>query len=100
MGAAQLMTANELAGHWRKDKSQSQLDCYSRSLDLLGLGGIQKKCAEKLINGLQIEEKDGGASTPRFSIRFLQYPHRGHPLLLRRKAWSSTAAQLRHSKRR
>ena len=61
MGAAQLMTANQLSGHWRKDKSQSQIDCYSRSLDLLGLGGIQKRCAEKLINGLQIEEKDGGA---------------------------------------
>jgi hypothetical protein len=58
MGAAQLLPP--LSGKWRKDRSASQPECYSRQLDLLGLGGVQKACAEKLINGLQIDEDENG----------------------------------------
>ncbi|CAL5229176.1 g12451 [Coccomyxa viridis] len=57
MGAAPFpaVIATRLAGNWRKDKSNSDVDCYARQLDLLQIQGIQKACALKLINGLQIE---------------------------------------------
>ena len=57
MGAAPFpaVIATKLAGNWRKDKSNSDVDCYARQLDLLQIQGIQKACALKLINGLQIE---------------------------------------------
>ena len=57
MGAAPFpaVIATKLAGTWRKDKSNSDVDCYARQLDLLQIQGIQKACALKLINGLQIE---------------------------------------------
>lgn len=57
MGAAPFpaVIATKLAGNWRKDKTNSDVDCYARQLDLLQIQGIQKACALKLINGLQIE---------------------------------------------
>ena len=57
MGAAPFpaVIATKLAGNWRKDKSNSDVDCYARQLDLLQIQGIQKACALKLINGLQID---------------------------------------------
>ena len=42
-------------------KDQSELDCYSRQLDLLQIGGIQKATAVKLMNGINIEQTADGA---------------------------------------
>jgi len=57
MGAAPFpsVISTKLAGTWRKDKVNSEVDCYARQLDLLQIQGIQKACAIKLINGLQID---------------------------------------------
>lgn len=62
MGAAQCVTgiSANFSGRWRKDRSASQGECYSKQLDLLQIGGIQKACAEKLINGLHIDQKENG----------------------------------------
>jgi len=46
-----------------QDKERSQLDCYSRQLDLLQIGGIQKATAMKLMNGIDIEHTGDGALT-------------------------------------
>ncbi|BDA50356.1 hypothetical protein COCOBI_16-0320 [Coccomyxa sp. Obi] len=60
MGAAQCAAGvrTDFNGKWRKDKSASQMDCYSKQLDLLQLQGVQKSLAQKLINGLQIQQND------------------------------------------
>ena len=42
-------------------KDQSELDCYSRQLDLLQIGGIQKATAVKLMNGINIQQTAEGA---------------------------------------
>lgn len=62
MGAALCESAvrQDFSGNWRKDKSASQMECYSRQLDLLQLQGVQKSLAQKLINGLQIQQSDQG----------------------------------------
>lgn len=44
-----------------QDKERSELDCYSRQLDLLQIGGIQKATAMKLMNGIDIEHTGDGA---------------------------------------
>jgi hypothetical protein len=62
----------DLSGSWRKDRNASQADCYSRQLDLLQIQGIQKACAEKLINGLQIEQKDNGKGTTKLFLVFMK----------------------------
>ena len=46
-------------------KDQSELDCYSRQLDLLQIGGIQKATAVKLMNGINIEQTADGAPAGR-----------------------------------
>lgn len=60
MGAAPFpsVVSTKLSGTWRKDKSNSDVECYSRQLDLLQVQGIQKACAMKLINGLQIDSDE------------------------------------------
>ena len=60
MGAAPFpaVIATKLSGCWRKDKANSDVDCYARQLDLLEIQGIQKACAMKLINGLQIDSDE------------------------------------------
>ncbi len=57
MGAAPFsaIISTKLGGSWRTDKANSDVDCYERQLDLLEVQGIQKACAMKLINGLQID---------------------------------------------
>ena len=60
MGAAPFpaVITTKLSGNWRKDKANSDVDCYARQLDLLEIQGIQKACAMKLINGLQIDSDE------------------------------------------
>ena len=60
MGAAPFpaVISTKLSGNWRKDKANSDVDCYARQLDLLEIQGIQKACAMKLINGLQIDSDE------------------------------------------
>ena len=60
MGAAPFpaVISTKLSGNWRKDKDNSDVDCYARQLDLLEIQGIQKACAMKLINGLQIDSDE------------------------------------------
>ena len=60
MGAAPFpaVISTKLGGSWRKDKANSDVDCYARQLDLLEVQGIQKACAMKLINGLQIDSDE------------------------------------------
>lgn len=45
-------------GKWLKDRDASQMTKYSRQLDLLQLGGIQKRTAMYLIHGLDISQDD------------------------------------------
>jgi hypothetical protein len=45
-----------LAGRWLKDFNRSDLECFSRQLDLLGISGIKKTAAVKLINGRDIKQ--------------------------------------------
>jgi hypothetical protein len=65
MGAAQCAAGvrSDFSGNWRKDKGASQMDCYAKQLDLLQLQGVQKNLAQKLINGLQIQQNDEGRSS-------------------------------------
>ena len=74
MGAAPFpaVIATKLAGNWRKDKSNSEVDCYARQLDLLQIQGIQKACALKLINGLQID-----SDQERESLSLIYFHQRG-----------------------
>jgi hypothetical protein len=60
MGASPFpaVIASKLSGTWRKDRSNSEIDCFARQLDLLQIQGIQKACALKLINGLQISSEN------------------------------------------
>jgi ABC-type transport system involved in cytochrome c biogenesis ATPase subunit len=53
-------------GVWIKDTSASDLEAYGRSLDVMGLGGLQKTTALRLIEGLEIVQE---GST--LSVRFL-----------------------------
>ncbi|KAK9843768.1 hypothetical protein WJX81_005588 [Elliptochloris bilobata] len=52
-----------ITGRWEKVKDQSELDCYSKQLDLLQIGGIQKATAVKLMNGINIEHSADGMRT-------------------------------------
>ncbi|GBF91799.1 hypothetical protein Rsub_04904 [Raphidocelis subcapitata] len=48
----------DLSGLWAKDEAASDLAAYERSLDLLGLSGLQKLTA-KLIDGMEIRQARG-----------------------------------------
>ena len=54
------------AGVWIKDASRSDLAAYERALDLMGLNGLQKTTALRLIEGVEIQQD---ATT--FSVNFL-----------------------------
>jgi hypothetical protein len=57
-----------LSGKWEKDKEHSDLDAYEKMLTLLGLQGIKKTAAVKLINGLEINQS---SSPPHFTVRYV-----------------------------
>ena len=57
-----------LSGKWEKDKENSDLDAYENMLTLLGLKGIKKTAAVKLINGLEINQ---ASSPPHFTVRYV-----------------------------
>lgn len=48
----------DLSGLWVKDEGRSDLEAYERSLDMLGLSGLQKVTA-KLIDGLELKQASG-----------------------------------------
>mmetsp|Transcript_12606 Transcript_12606/g.37927 ORF Transcript_12606/g.37927 Transcript_12606/m.37927 type:complete len:344 (+) Transcript_12606:4298-5329(+) len=52
-----------IAGSWRKDKQASDMEGYGRALDLLGIGGMKKKAATILMDGIDIEQDDEGFKT-------------------------------------
>ena len=54
------------AGVWIKVASRSDLAAYARALDLMGLNGLQKTTALRLIEGVEIQQD---ATT--FSVNFL-----------------------------
>ncbi len=57
-----------LSGKWEKDKENSDLDAYEKMLTLLGIKGIKKTAAVKLINGLEINQ---ASSPPHFTVRYI-----------------------------
>ena len=58
----------DLRGEWEKDKENSDLDAYGRMLSLIGLTGLKKTGALKLINGLVIEQK---VQPPQLIVRYV-----------------------------
>ncbi|CAK0785388.1 hypothetical protein CVIRNUC_008596 [Coccomyxa viridis] len=59
-------TSQNLSGVWIKDANRSDLAAYERALDLMGLNGLQKTTALRLIEGVEIQQD---ATT--FSVNFL-----------------------------
>ncbi|KAK9918423.1 hypothetical protein WJX75_004036 [Coccomyxa subellipsoidea] len=58
-------SAQDLAGVWIKDTDASDLASYERALNMMGLNGLQKTTALKLIEGLEIREQ-GSTVTVQF----------------------------------
>ena len=58
----------DLRGEWEKDKENSDLDAYGQMLSLIGLTGLKKTGALKLINGLVIEQK---VQPPQLIVRYV-----------------------------
>ena len=55
-----------LAGTWIRDQAASDMKGYGRILELLHLSGLQRTTALQLIEGLEFEQSETGAT-----IRFL-----------------------------
>ena len=53
------------AGVWIKDTEASDLASYERALDMMGLNGLQKTTALRLIEGLEIK-RQGSKITVQF----------------------------------
>ncbi|DBA93466.1 TPA: hypothetical protein ACH3X2_003250 [Trebouxia sp. C0005] len=62
------VSRSALSGKWEKDKENSDLVAYENMLTLLGLRGIKKTAAVKLINGLEIDQ---ASSPPHFTVRYV-----------------------------
>lgn len=62
-----LVSGIDLSGKWEKDKENSDLDAYGQMLSLIGLTGLKKTGALKLINGLVIEQS---AQPPQLTVRY------------------------------
>ena len=67
-GHATRICALDLSGKWIKDQENSDLNAYSDMLSLLGLSGIRKTGALKLINALVIEQAQ---TEPQFTVRYI-----------------------------
>ena len=57
----------DLSGKWQKDKTQSDMDAYDKMLAVLGIKGIKRVAAVKLINGLRIQHS---AASPQFTVEY------------------------------
>eukprot|EP00884_Botryococcus_braunii_P007533 jgi/Botrbrau1/16781/Bobra.150_2s0015.1 len=55
-----------LHGLWWKDRDLTDFDTYSQQLDLISLGGIEKKAAMFFIRGIRLEAKDN-----EFHVRYV-----------------------------
>lgn len=55
-GAPSHQAAANLSGLWARDERRSDMAAYERSLDVLGLSGLQKMTALKLIDGVEIRQ--------------------------------------------
>lgn len=62
------MGALDLSGKWLKDQENSDLNAYGEMLSLLGLSGIRKTGALKLINTLALEHS---TEEPHFIVRYV-----------------------------
>ena len=60
--------ALDLSGKWVKDKENSDLNAYSDMLSLLGLTGIRKTGALKLINAVVVEHLQ---EAPQFTVSYV-----------------------------
>lgn len=58
----------DLRGEWEKDMDNSDLDAYGRMLSLIGLTGLKKAGALKLINGLVIDQT---VQPPQLIVRYV-----------------------------
>ena len=54
------------AGIWIRDQAASDMKGYTHMLELLQLSGLQRKTAIQFIEGLELEQSEGGAK-----IKFL-----------------------------
>lgn len=65
--------AMSIAGRWRKDKDLSDMQGYGRQLDLLGIGGVKKRAATILMDGVDIQQDAKGFTTSFITkIRFFR----------------------------
>lgn len=62
-GSATSTAMPSIAGSWRKDKNASDMEGYGRQLDLLGIGGMKKRAATILMDGIDIEQDSEGFRT-------------------------------------
>ena len=60
--------ALDLTGKWVKNQENSDLAAYGDMLSLLGLSGIRKQGALKLINAVNIEHR---SQDPQFTVRYV-----------------------------
>ncbi|EIE19731.1 hypothetical protein COCSUDRAFT_48843 [Coccomyxa subellipsoidea C-169] len=58
-------SVSDLSGVWIKDTDASDLASYERALDMMGLNGLQKTTALRLIEGLEIQTQ-GSTVTVQF----------------------------------
>lgn len=64
----QLRSRLDLTGEWEKDKESSDIEAYGRMLSLIGLTGLKKTGALKLINGLVIEQN---LQPPQLTVKYV-----------------------------
>ena len=57
----------DLSGKWQKDKTQSDMNAYDKMLAVLGITGIKRVAAVKLIIGLRIRHS---AASPQFTVEY------------------------------
>ena len=63
-----LVNGVNLSGKWEKDAENSDLQAYDDMLSLVGLTGLKKIAALKLLNGIAIEQS---AQPPQLTVRYV-----------------------------
>jgi hypothetical protein len=63
-----------LTGLWWKDRELTDFESYSQQLDLIGLGGIQKKGAMFFIRGIRLEADGEGMSLQTLLLLICTFP--------------------------
>ena len=57
-----------MSGRWQKDRAKSDMDAYDSMLGALGLKGLKRIAAVKLINGVEIKH---ASAPPQFTVRYI-----------------------------